>query len=203
MSASCRSCLLLATRLNMCSGGGRITGLRCITSAKAVGGLWSATIRNLSPSAKNKFPKLASQIRVAFTRMAWKTDSSSPGEPAMTRSTSDVAASRSNASASFFSSSEVEARLRPARVLAFVLVERGLRPCVRLFAPLRDKTTPGTSLDPSHRPPKAYHGSERRVHRASPPNWGMGCTTIATAYSEQFRSAHKTYGPLYGRLRVR
>ena len=32
-------------------------------------------------------------------------------------------------------------RPRPTRLLAFVLVERRLRPLVRLFAPLRDKVT--------------------------------------------------------------
>src|SRR5258708_5285416 len=30
-------------------------------------------------------------------------------------------------------------RARPTRVFAFVPVKRSLRPCVRLFAPLRDK----------------------------------------------------------------
>jgi hypothetical protein len=64
------------------------------------------------------------------------------GELLMSLRISEVAVCCSSASASFFSSSEVDARLRPARVLAFVPVERSLRPTVRLFAPLRDKVTP-------------------------------------------------------------
>ena len=36
-------------------------------------------------------PKLASQMRVAFSSMAWNTGSSSPGELEMTCSTSEVA----------------------------------------------------------------------------------------------------------------
>jgi hypothetical protein len=42
---------------------------------------------------------------------------------------------------SSYSSSARKARVRPTRVLAFVSVKRSLRPCVRLFAPLRDKVT--------------------------------------------------------------
>src|SRR5262245_58562637 len=78
---------------------------------------------------------------VALFNIAWNTGSRSPGELEMTRSTSEVAASRSNASASFFPSPELDARLRPTRFPAFVLVERSLRPCVWLFALLRAKVT--------------------------------------------------------------
>src|SRR5262245_45621078 len=77
--------------------------------------------------------------------MAWNTGSSSPGDLLMTCSTSEVAACCSSASASLFSSSARGSRVRPTRVLAFVPVERSLPPCVRLFAPLRDKATPGAA----------------------------------------------------------
>src|SRR5215469_6122377 len=99
-------------------------------------------MRKASPSRRYMVPNLAPQMRVAFSSMAWNTDSRSPGELEMTRSTSEVAASRSDASASFFSSPDLDARLRTARALAFVPVELSLRPPVRLFAPLRDKVTP-------------------------------------------------------------
>src|SRR5262249_5252698 len=77
----------------------------------------------------------------------------------MTRSTSDVAVccsraslrsrvrasslvSSSRACALRFSSSSARgSRIRPRRVAAFVLVERTLRPRVRLLAPLGDKVT--------------------------------------------------------------
>ena len=36
--------------------------------------------RNASPSHSHKLPNLASQMRVAFSSMAWNTGSSSPGE---------------------------------------------------------------------------------------------------------------------------
>src|SRR5215469_7131560 len=44
------------------------------------------------PSYRNIVPKCASHIRLAFTRMDRKTDSKSPGELEMTRSTSEAAA---------------------------------------------------------------------------------------------------------------
>src|SRR5262245_38780394 len=106
-------------------------------------------------------------MRVALSRMASNTGSSWPGELEMTLSTSDDAVCCSTAStrcsrafassrvrassffsksracdASFFSSSVRGSRTRPTRVLAFVPLERSLRLCVRLFAPLRDKVTP-------------------------------------------------------------
>ena len=43
-----------------------------------------ATTRNASPSNSNRLPNLASQMRVAFSSMAWNTGSSSPGELEMT-----------------------------------------------------------------------------------------------------------------------
>ena len=50
-------------------------------------------------------PNLASHSRVAFSSMAWNTGSSSPAKPPMNRSTSEVAACCSNASASRFCAS--------------------------------------------------------------------------------------------------
>ena len=60
-------------------------------SAYCGGALCSATRRKLSPSRSNMVPNAASQIRVAFSSMAWNTGSSSPGELLMTLSTSEVA----------------------------------------------------------------------------------------------------------------
>src|SRR5262249_11961535 len=79
--------------------------------------------------------------------MTWNTGSSSPGEPLMTCSTSDVAACCSSASASFFFRSALAARRRSTSVLAFVVFER--RPVsLRLFSPLRAKiTSSAQSLD--------------------------------------------------------
>src|SRR5215470_11925574 len=99
--------------------------------------------------------------------MVSNTGASSPGEPEMTFSTFDVAACRSNASercprtsassrvrasSCFFNSiSELGSSLTCA--LAFVPVERSLRPRVGLFAPLRDKVTSSAqSLVPSGQP---------------------------------------------------
>ena len=48
-------------------------------------------MRNSSPSRRNSVPNLASQMRVAFSSIAWNTGSSSPGELEMTFSTSAVA----------------------------------------------------------------------------------------------------------------
>src|SRR5262249_38040402 len=89
--------------------------------------------------------------------MVLNTGSSSRGELLMTRRTSEVAVCCSSASASsrvrasscFFNSiSELGSSLTCA--LAFVPVERSLRPRVGLFAPLRDKVTSSElSLTPS------------------------------------------------------
>src|SRR5262249_10215472 len=100
-------------------------------------------------------PNLASQTRIAFASMAANTGCSSPGELEMTCSTSEVAvccssasercprasaSSRVRASSCFFNSiSELGPLL--TRALAFVPVERSLRPRVGLFAPLRAKVT--------------------------------------------------------------
>src|SRR5262249_41946923 len=94
-------------------------------------------------------------MRTALASMASNTGSSSPGELEMTRNTSEVAvccssasarssrasaSSRVRASSCFFNSiSELGPLL--TRALAFVPVERSLRPRVGLFAPLRDKVT--------------------------------------------------------------
>src|SRR6516165_3824434 len=50
------------------------------------------------------FPNFASQMRTAFSSMAWKTGSSSPGEELMMRSTSAMAARSSCASFSSWAS---------------------------------------------------------------------------------------------------
>src|SRR5262249_18541206 len=94
-------------------------------------------------------------MRTAFASMASNTGSRSPGELEMTLSTSEVAvcwsrasercprastSSRVRASSCFFNSiSELGPLL--TRALAFVPVERRLRPRVGLFAPLRAKVT--------------------------------------------------------------
>src|SRR5262245_3733913 len=100
-------------------------------------------------------------MRTAFASIAWKTADSSPGELEMTRRTSEAAVCCSRASASswvrasscFFNSiSEFGPLL--TRALAFVPVERSLRPRVGLFAPLRDKVTSSAQplVPPSGRP---------------------------------------------------
>src|SRR5215471_15239787 len=92
--------------------------------------------------------------------MVSNTGASSPGEPEMTFSTSDVAACRSNASerrprasassrvraSSCFFNPITELGSLLTRALAFVPVERSLRPRVGLFAPLRDKVTSSAPL---------------------------------------------------------
>ena len=50
-----------------------------------------ATVWNVPSSIRNILPKLASQMRVAFSNMVPNTGSSSPGDELMTRSTSAVA----------------------------------------------------------------------------------------------------------------
>ena len=50
------------------------------------------------PSKRNSMPNLASQMRVAFSSIAWNTGSSSPGELLMTCNTSEVAVCCSSAS---------------------------------------------------------------------------------------------------------
>src|SRR5262249_27178456 len=109
--------------------------------------LYRATRRSRPPSQRNSEPNFASQTSTALASIAWKTGSSSVGELLMTCSTSDVArccsrasaSSRVRASSCFFNSISVGWLL--TRALAFVPVERSLRPRVGLFAPLRDKVT--------------------------------------------------------------
>src|SRR6516165_6117620 len=117
------------------------------------GTLYAATRRSRSPSQRNSEPNFASQTWTALASIAWKTGSSSVGELLMTCSTSDVArccsrasaSSRVRASSCFFNSiSELGPLL--TRALAFVPVERSLRPRVGLFAPLRDKVTSSARL---------------------------------------------------------
>jgi hypothetical protein len=79
--------------------------------------------------------------RETLRTIVWKTGWTSVGDVLITRRISEVAASRPNDSASFCSNSAWDSRLPPTRVLAFVPPERSLRPCVWLFAPLRDKFT--------------------------------------------------------------
>ena len=166
MSVTCCSCFVATMRQRGLFGPGRTTGLRRRNSSHAGGAPYNAANRNAFPSYSSRLPNLASQMRTALASMASNTASSSPGEREMTRSTSDDAVCCSTAStrcshafasarvrassffsnsracdASFFSSSVRGSRSRPTRVLAFVPLERSLRPCVRLFAPLRDKVT--------------------------------------------------------------
>ena len=87
-------------------------GPRRQKSANAGGTLCIAAARQALSSNRNNIPKLASQIRTAFFSIALNTGSSSPGEREMTCSTSAVAVCCSSASASFFSSSVLDARRR-------------------------------------------------------------------------------------------
>ena len=64
--------------------------------AKFGGALWVATRRKVSPSRNSRLPNDASQIRVAFSSIAWNTGGNSPGELLMTLRTSEVAVCRSN-----------------------------------------------------------------------------------------------------------
>src|SRR5215471_10238984 len=124
-------------------------GLSFRSAVTSSGGtLYSATRRSRSPSQRSSEPNFASQTWTALASIAWKTGSSSVGKLLMTCSTSDVArccsrasaSSRVRASSCFFNSiSELGPLLMCA--LAFVPVERSLRPRVGLFAPLRDKVT--------------------------------------------------------------
>ena len=81
----------------------------------------------LGPADARRMPPESSQ----------KPAASSPGVPDMRRSTSEVAACCSSASASFFSKST----MRATCAFACVPLERRLGTPVRLFAPLRDKVT--------------------------------------------------------------
>src|SRR5262245_7916541 len=116
----------------------------------------------------NRTPNFASHMSKAFSSMVLNTGCKSPGELETTLSTSDVAvccssastrcsrasaSSRLHASSCCFRSAR-GLRIRPTRVLAFVLVERRPPACVRFFAPLRDKVTSSAQplVPPSGRP---------------------------------------------------
>src|SRR5262249_1887390 len=125
-------------------------------------------MRTAPPSLRYIKPNLASQMRVAFASMVSNTVCRSLGDLLMTWSTSEVAvccssasercrrasaSSRVRASSCFFNSvSELGPLL--TRALAFVPVERSLRPRAGLFAPLRDKVTSSAQslVPPSGRP---------------------------------------------------
>src|SRR6516162_37517 len=77
-------------------------GVRLRASTKVGGVLCTAAMRKVSPSRRYRFPKLASQMRVAFASIAENTGSSSPGELEITRSTSEVAVCCSSASVKSF-----------------------------------------------------------------------------------------------------
>ena len=71
-------------------------GALLMNSANCGGVLWRAARRNTSPSRSSIEPNVASQMRVAFSRIASNTGARSPRELLMTLSTSDVAVCRSN-----------------------------------------------------------------------------------------------------------
>ena len=118
------------------------------------------TTRRTSPSMRLTLTPAASNIRAAVSAIVLSARLLSSGVPAMTRSTSEVAVCCSSASARcsrastssclYFSSccsrSARGLRIRSTRGLAFVPVERSLRPRVGLFAPLRDKVTSSARL---------------------------------------------------------
>jgi hypothetical protein len=152
-SATWTTCFVRTSRSRVDASVLLIDGALSLNSAKFCGALWSATRRKGSPSPSNIEPNAASQMRVAFSSMAWNTGFSAPGELEMTCNTSEVAASCSRASSnsrvrvsSFFSNSARGSRTRLMRVLTFVLVERRSPTRVRLFAPLRDKVTSSARL---------------------------------------------------------
>ena len=66
-------------------------------SAKAVGMLCAATRRTFAFYTKIEMPNFAPQLRTALSSIVANTGSRSPGELAMTCSTSDVAVCRSSA----------------------------------------------------------------------------------------------------------
>ena len=97
------------------------------TLAHAGGAPKSDAIRNVVPSYKNRLPNFASQMRVAFLRMVWKTGSNSPGELEITFRTSALAACWSSASCSSW-----------VRRATFVsLCQREKSGAARLFGALR------------------------------------------------------------------
>src|SRR5262249_10534384 len=105
----------------------------------------------------------ASQKRAALLTTASNTVLRSVGEVLMILRISAVAACCSSASANLFSKCARGSRLGLTRVLAFVPVERSLRPRVGLFAPLRDKVT---SSAQSLVPPSGRH--QPRIEPVNP-----------------------------------
>ena len=103
---------------------------------KACGAPCIATTRRASPSHRFRTPNSASQMRRAFSSIAWNTGSSSPGELLMTRSTSDVAVCCSSVSFSLCSSSAIfsyaltSEGLRRRAALAALQLFNALRRCV-------------------------------------------------------------------------
>ena len=93
----CTASFVLSKRVRAAFGPGRI-GSRLRIFASAGGTLCSAATRNASPSHRYSVPNLAPQMRVAFSSIASKTRSSTPGDVEMTLNTSDVAVCCSNAS---------------------------------------------------------------------------------------------------------
>src|SRR5262249_15140341 len=79
-------------------GGGRTNGSRWRASAYKGGALCMAATRKASASRRNIVPNLASQMRVAFDKMASNTGFRSPGEEPMTARTRVAAESCSKAS---------------------------------------------------------------------------------------------------------
>src|SRR5262245_14273053 len=137
-----------------------VTQSRFIGRADPIGhrreGPCFATTLSTSPSTRKISASFTSSSRAALSAIVCSANSALVAELATARSTSAVAFCRASASASSYSraascvfSSTVETCLRVALVLAFVPVERSLRPRVWLFAPLRGTTNPhGTSIDP-------------------------------------------------------
>ena len=111
--------------------------------------------RNDAIHMKCNMPNLASQMRVASLQHGLENSSNSPDEREMICSTSrgrglllqrlGKVLPRVREFAPVFFELLFQMgrglRVRPTGVLAFVPVERSLRPPVRLFAPLRDKVT--------------------------------------------------------------
>ena len=141
----------------------RSTTARPVTQSRFIGrtvpighcrdGPCLATDLSTSPSTRMISASVTSSNRAALSAIACSAISVSAAELAIARSTSAVASCRTMASASSRSrassclfSSATEIRAGVARVLAFVPGERSLRPCVRLFAPLRDKVTSSHGL---------------------------------------------------------
>ena len=134
-------------------------------------------------------PNLASQIRVAFSSMAWNTGSSSPGDALMTRSTSAVAVCCSNASS--------RSRVSTAIFVSWLTAEE-LRPTTA-FDVVRRRILAGSPLclgAPSHRLPlrlRTRHrsGSKGRFDRGLKP----ASTAAPLARSMSALGQKRTHAP--------